>query len=113
MNCISLNFESNWLYRFLESSLSNWIHLFHSPWSKKLLDKKKAQNALLSTNFSKLKKLEKDNNFSESVNTKNTVKKIPFFFLGPENDWKKKLDKNFQKKLNIVFKKNLIELGYN
>ena len=42
--------------------------------------------------------------------TKNV--RIPFFHLGPENNWKNKLDKNFQNKGNEVFKKNLQELHY-
>ena len=37
---------------------------------------------------------------------------IPFFNLGPDNDWKKKLDEELKKKLNNAFKKSLIELNY-
>ena len=40
-------------------------------------------------------------------------KKIPFFYLGPKNDWKKILDEDLKIKLNDVFKKNLVELSYN
>ena len=42
----------------------------------------------------------------------NMKKKIPFFYLGPQNDWKKNLSKDFQNKLNSVFKNNLVELDY-
>ena len=80
--------------------------------NKNKFNKKKAQNALLSTSFSKLKKIEEQNGFSESLYSYNGKKKIPFFFLGPENDWTKKLDENFQKKVNSVFEKNLSELKY-
>ena len=75
-------------------------------------DKKKAQNALNSTNFSKMKKIEFKKGFSEAVTSNDGKNKIPFFFLGPENDWKKKIDKDFQKKINSSFKKNLSELKY-
>ena len=50
--------------------------------------------------------------FSESLDSKMKNGKIPFFHLGPENNWKNKLDKNFQKKINEVFKKNLDQLHY-
>ena len=80
--------------------------------NKKKFNKKKAQNALLSTSFSKLKKIEQQKGFSESLISSDNKNKIPFFFLGPENDWKKKINKNFQKKINSAFKKNLSELKY-
>ena len=44
-------------------------------------DKKKALNALSSTNFKKLKKIEENEGFSESLNSKKNLKKIPFFHL--------------------------------
>ena len=75
-------------------------------------DKKKALNALSSTSFSNLKKIERTKGFSESIDSKLKNKKIPFFYLGPENIWKNKLDKKIQLKVNEVFKKNLKELYY-
>ena len=75
-------------------------------------DKKKALNALSSTNFKKLKKIEENEGFSESLNSKKNLKKIPFFHLGPDNDWRKNIDHDFQNKLNKCFKKNLEELKY-
>ncbi len=74
--------------------------------------KSKAQNAISSTNFFKLKELENKKGFSESIQSTNHKNQIPFFHLGPSNQWKDKLDKNFINKLNTVFKNNLIELGY-
>ena len=79
---------------------------------KKEFNKKKALNALSSTNFSKLKKIENTKGFSESLSSKTNNKKIPFFHLGPENNWKNKLDEDFKIKVNQVFKKNLAELHY-
>ena len=43
---------------------------------------------------------------------KKNKNKIPFFNLGPDNDWKKILDKDQQAKLTDMFKEDLIELGY-
>ena len=80
--------------------------------TKKKFDKKKAQNALKSTNFSKMKKIEFENGFAEAVTTNDGKKKIPFFFLGPQNDFRKKLDMDFQEKLKITFQSNLQELKY-
>ena len=37
---------------------------------------------------------------------------IPFFNLGPKNNWKNILDKEFANKLNDIFRENLKEIGY-
>ncbi len=79
---------------------------------KNVLNKFKAHNCVETTNFENMKNLEKNNGFIESVLSKNDSQKIPFFHLGPKNDWKSMFDKNYQEKLNIVFKNNLKELGY-
>ena len=75
-------------------------------------DKKKALNALSSTSFEKLKKIEEHEGFSESLNSKKYLKKIPFFHLGPKNNWRENIEHDFQNKLNKSFKKNLEELKY-
>ena len=80
--------------------------------NKNKFNKQKAQNSIKTTTFSKLKEYEKNNQFPESVLSKRDFKKIPFFHLGPENNWKKILSGDFQKKLNTIFKKNLQELEY-
>ena len=72
----------------------------------------KAQNCVETTNFENMKNIEKNDGFVESVLSKNDSKKIPFFHLGPKNDWKYVLDKNFQKKLYSIFENNLKELNY-
>ena len=74
--------------------------------------KKKLENAVNSTSFDKLKKEELEKGFSEAILSKQKNKKIPFFYLGPENDWKKILDQDIQKKLSESFKDNLKELSY-
>ena len=72
----------------------------------------KAQNAIKSANFEKMKNMEKNNGFLEAVLSKNDPKKIPFFHLGPKNDWKNIFDLTYQKKINLLFKANLKELNY-
>ena len=75
-------------------------------------NKQKAQNSVKSTSFEKLKKYEENKGFAESLISKTNKKKIPFFHLGPNNNWKNNFDLDFQNKLNKTFKENLKELGY-
>ena len=72
----------------------------------------KAQNSVKSTNFENMKNIERNDGFLESVLSKKDSKKIPFFFLGPKNDWKSLFDENYKKKLYKIFEKNLKELNY-
>ena len=79
---------------------------------KKVIDNLKVQNCVKSTNFENLKNIEKNDGFLESVLSKNDTKKIPFFHLGPKNDWKKIFDKEYKERLNSIFEKSLKELNY-
>ncbi len=76
------------------------------------INKIKIKNAIRSTSFNKLRDHEKKYGFSESIKSRNENKQIPFFFLGPKNDWKKILDDDLKFKLNNTFEKNLRELAY-
>ena len=76
------------------------------------ISKDKLKNAVGSTFFDKLKNDEKNNGFVEAVSSKIDNEKIPFFNLGPDNDWKKILGKDQQTKLTDMFKEDLIKLGY-
>ena len=76
-------------------------------------NKDKLKNAVNSTLFDKLKSSEEKNGFSEAITSKKSNKKIPFFYLGPKNDWRKILDDELKNKLNDIYKQNLIELSYN
>ena len=76
------------------------------------IDKTKIKNAVNSTLFDKLKNYEIKNGFSEAIQSKKKNEKIPFFFLGPKNDWKKILDRNLQTKISSAFKDDFSELGY-
>ena len=76
------------------------------------IDKKKLKNSIISTEFNKLKDHEKKNGFSGAVLSKQNLKKIPFFHLGPNNDWKKYIDKDMQNKILKAFKQDLFNLSY-
>ena len=80
--------------------------------SKEKINKNKIKNAIGSTSFSKLKEKEKNEGFSEAPKSKGGDKKIPFFNLGPKNNWKIILNDDLKDKLNNVFKKKLEELAY-
>ena len=79
---------------------------------KEKVNRDKLKNSVNSTSFNKLKSDEKKNGFVEAVPSKKNEEKIPFFNLGPDNDWRKILDKDQQSNLTKIFKEDLIELGY-
>ena len=70
------------------------------------------QNAVSSTSFDNLRKNELKHGFSESIFSKQENKKIPFFNLGPSNEWSQILDKKFQDKILNSLEDNLKELSY-
>ena len=76
------------------------------------LNNDKLKNSVNSTLFEKLQKKEKQEGFSEAILSKKTNKMIPFFNLGPKNDWRKLLDKNLQLKITSTFKQEIHELEY-
>tara|TARA_B100001057_G_scaffold119434_1_gene118124 strand:+ start:408 stop:1259 length:852 start_codon:yes stop_codon:yes gene_type:complete len=74
--------------------------------------REKAKNAVETTSFENLKKIEINKGFSESIFSRVGNKKIPFFHLGPKNNWQKNFDTKFVKRLNNIFEKDLDELNY-
>jgi hypothetical protein len=76
------------------------------------IDESKLKNVIKSTSFESMKNLEKEKGFSESQINQETREKIPFFNLGPKNDWKKSLDLEIIKKIEKAFEKEMKELGY-
>ena len=79
--------------------------------NSKIIDKIKLKNALNSTTFEKLKRREKKHGFSEAVSFTSN-KKVQFFNLGPQNNWKKILNKDLEKKISELYEQNLKELLY-
>ena len=88
----------------------NFINLLND--SKIKFNKEKAKKSVNTTNFKRLKSKENEFGFDEAIISKKTKKKIPFFNLGPDNDWKKVVPLDFQDQINICFKKDIKELGY-
>ena len=80
--------------------------------SKFLIDKIKLKNVLYSTKFEKMEKLEKEIGFHEANINKADGKKIKFFNLGKNNNWKNILKDNLVNKIENSFKKEMIELNY-
>ena len=77
------------------------------------IDLSKLKKALNSTTFEKLKEKEKTDGFSEAIpSKKDKNKKIPFFNLGPKNNWKKMLKKENSDKIETQFINEMKELGY-
>ena len=72
----------------------------------------KFNNAVKSTSFDALQNLEEMGKFSENVYSVNEKKKIKFFNQGPNNDWRKILNKDLIKKMNEIYKEDLIKFNY-
>jgi len=88
----------------------NFIHRLDK--SNPNINLNKIKNIIQSTDFTLMKKLEKEIGFSESKLNKKTGQKIPFFNLGEKNDWKKILNKKIQENIESAFEKEMKELGY-
>jgi Glu-tRNA(Gln) amidotransferase subunit E-like FAD-binding protein len=81
--------------------------------NKEKINTDKIKTVLKTTSFEKLKKNEIDHGFSEAVISKEDKnKKIPFFNLGPKNDWREIISDNLKVKLESIFEKDLKELSY-
>ena len=72
----------------------------------------KINNILTSTSFDSFKNYESKHGFIESVTDNESNKKLNFFNLGKDNDWKKLLDLNIAKEIELKFSKEMKELGY-
>ena len=72
----------------------------------------KFYNSIKSNLFLNLKKLENKNGFFENEISKEDKKYKNFFNLGPNNDYKKFLDKKIADEIEKVFKIEMKELGY-
>jgi len=90
------------IFRFLESLGA----------SKFKIDMVKLNKAIKSTEFDKMKDLEKKEIFYEGVLDVKTGKRKVFFNLGPKNDWRRILDQKNKDKIEKFFKNEMTELGY-
>tara|TARA_Y100001970_G_scaffold113754_2_gene141854 strand:- start:7550 stop:8410 length:861 start_codon:yes stop_codon:yes gene_type:complete len=63
------------------------------------------------SSFNNLQGMEKKHGFTEST-TNTEGKKNKFFYLGPENNWHKILDRNYSDEISKRYEKEMTELGY-
>ena len=75
-------------------------------------DKEKFENAIKTTGFENMQKLEATGNFVESKKDKKTGENIKFFNMGVKNDWKKLLDNNIKENLERELGDEMKELNY-
>ena len=80
--------------------------------NKVSFNKERAKNSIKNTSFRNLQKLEKEHGFAEALKEKGSEKKIKFFNLGQENNYKKLLPADLINEMNKYFKKELIQFNY-
>ena len=96
-----------------ESTFLNVLNFIHKITKSKLvLDKEKFDNTIKTTSFENMQKLEKEKGFSEAGINQKTGEKVPFFNLGPKNDWRQSLNPTIIQKIEKAFKEEMKELGY-
>ena len=82
------------------------------------VNKSKLQKAIETTNFDILKKKEMNEAFDGSESSFKSWRKFHsenknfFFNLGPDNNWREILKKEISDEIEIVFEKEMKELGY-
>ena len=79
---------------------------------KTSFDKVKASKCIETCQFENLKQKEKKEGFVESPIGQKSGKKLIFFNLGKDNNWKKLLPKNIKDEMNKFFEKDLESWGY-
>jgi len=77
-----------------------------------LINETKAKKSIISCEFEKLKKLENKNGFSEAMVDKKTKKKISFFNLGRENDYKRLLQTNLIDEMSSLYNQQIKKFNY-
>jgi len=75
-------------------------------------DEKKFNNSIETTSFKKLKELENQGKFTESVYSIHDNRKVKFFNQGPDNYWKKNLSHELILKMNDYYKDDLKKFNY-
>jgi len=70
------------------------------------------ESAIVKSSFNKLQQMEETHGFTESTENKTTGKKNKFFYLGPNNDWRKILDKEIAEEISSRFENEMKELEY-
>jgi len=95
------------------NTFKNVINFFNKiTHSSNSFDKEKAKLAVSSTKFEKLRKLEEEQGFKESIISKKDGKNIKFFNLGKENQYTKLLSLDLVNKMNKQYKEILVKYNY-
>ena len=76
------------------------------------IEKEKISNTVNSCSFDILAKKEKEEGFIESISSKQSNKKLNFFYLGKKNNWKNLLDPEIETKIRETFQNEMKELKY-
>ena len=76
------------------------------------INKNKIKKVIESTDFKVLQEKERNFGFDESILSNKDNKKIKFFNLGAQNDWRKLLNPEIEKKIRTTFDSCMRELGY-
>ena len=76
------------------------------------IDEKKILKTIKSCNFENLREMEIKQGFDESAYSEKLEKKVNFFHLGKENNWKKLLRPEMEKKIRTTFNNEMKELNY-
>ena len=76
------------------------------------INENKITNAIKSTSFENLQKLEQTTSFMEAPKNKKSEEKVKFFNLGKKNKWEKLLDSKLKIEIEKKFFKELNEIGY-
>ena len=76
------------------------------------INNSKLNNVIKTTKFESMQLLEKKIGFSEAKINNQTGEKIPFFNLGPKNDWRNNIDDEIKIEIETAFRKEMEELNY-
>ena len=112
------NKSKNYLLIKYEDLIQNPLQEFKkiAQYASKLIEIKfseeKIEKSIETNSFTELKKLENKGLFTENAFDRNINKKVNFFNLGPENNWKKILEKEISSEIESKFKNEMVELGY-
>ena len=90
----------------------NEITKFVSKITKLNFNTEKVKKAIETNSFQNMKNLEKKGLFKENALNREKNSKVDFFNLGPENDWKKILDKKISSEIENKFNNEMRELKY-
>ena len=76
------------------------------------VNEEKIKQSISSCKFDNLQKLESEEGFAEAMLNKKTNKKLKFFNLGKDNDYKKLLKSNLINEMSLLYKQQIQNFNY-